>query len=217
MKKLIIICEGITEELFGKKILKEHFKYLNIEAEFPLISHSSGGIVKWTHLQSQIENTLAIDPYCFTTTFIDYYGIATHHKFPKWEISLSEIDKSRKMSILENGMLENIPADLQNRFIPYIQLHEFEALVFSEYASFENYYEASEANFVNLKIICNSNPNPETINNSRLTAPSKRLEDNIRRYDKKTHGIDICEMIGLPKIRAKCPRFNEWITKLENI
>lgn len=217
MKKLIIICEGKTEQLFCKNLLEQHFKNLNIIIEYPLISHSNGGIVKWEHLKNQIENSLIIEEDCYVTTFIDYYGIEYHHNFPDWYLAEAEVDKNDRMTILENSMLSDIEVKLQSRFISYIQLHEFEALAFSEYEVFEDYYEPIEANFVNLKSITVSNPNPETINNSPATAPSKRLIDNIPGYDKISHGIDICEMIGLNNILNKCPRFKTWINKLEKI
>ena len=217
MKKLIIICEGKTEQLFCKNLLEEHFKSLDIIIEYPLISHSNGGIVKWVHLKNQIESYLNIEKNCYVTTFIDYYGIEYHHDFPDWYDAVAEADKNNKMTILENAMLSDIQNELKARFIPYIQLHEFEALAFSEYDAFEKYYEPIEANFVNLKSICDSNPNPETINNAPATAPSKRLLNNIPGYDKISHGIDICEMIGLNKIIDKCARFSIWINKLEGI
>jgi hypothetical protein len=217
MKKLIIICEGQTEQSFCKKILKEHLNQFDIDIEYPLISHSDGGIVKWIHLKTQIESTLTINPEYYVTTFIDYYGMEYHHDFPDWNITLSQPVKSDRMDTLEAGMLNDITESMKPKFIPFVQLHEFEALVFSDYDKFEDYYEPREANFNALNIICNDNPNPETINDSPLTAPSKRLSNNIRRYDKIDHGVDICELIGLVTMRTKSPRFNKWIDNLENI
>ena len=39
----------------------------------------------------------------------------------------------------------------------------------------------------------------------------------IKDYSKVTHGSLIAQDIGINKIRSKCPRFNEWIEKLQNI
>jgi len=217
MKKLIVICEGPTEQVFCKNIIKVHLKSFDIDVEYPLISHSNGGIVKWINLKPQIETSLAINDETFVTTFIDYYGLESHHSYPKWSEAVAEADKDKKMEILEDGMLKDILVDRQPRFIPYIQLHEFEALVFSKYSAFVDYYEPSEANLAGLQSICTAHSNPETINNLPSTAPSKRLKNNISRYDKVTHGVDICESIGIVTIRAKCPRFNNWIDKLEKI
>ena len=60
-------------------------------------------------------------------------------------------------------------------------------------------------------------PNPEEINNSSETAPSKRLIKAIPGYNKIVYGNIIAEQIGLQTIRDKCPLFNEWIKQLEQI
>lgn len=57
----------------------------------------------------------------------------------------------------------------------------------------------------------------ELINDGKTTAPSKRLQSLIIGYNKPVYGSILAEAIGLPKIRAKCPRFNDWITILEAV
>lgn len=172
--------------------------------------------MKWIHLKDQIERTLKSDLTCYVTTFIDYFGIEEHHEFPNWELAHREETKSGIMDILEKAMSSDIDSALQSRFIPYIQLHEFEALVFCNYQVFERYYDSSEANFHRLRQICNSNPNPEAINNDPRTAPSKRLIRYIRGYDKISDGISLTEQIGLEQILAKCLRFKNWIDTITN-
>jgi Domain of unknown function (DUF4276) len=57
---------------------------------------------------------------------------------------------------------------------------------------------------------------PEEINNSRETAPSKRILSILgKKYDKVLHGAIIAAEIGLPAIRAACPEFNDWVVRLE--
>jgi hypothetical protein len=217
MKKIIIVCEGQTEQKFCKSILQSYFLSKGIAIEFPLIQHSAGGIVKWEYLKIQIENHLMHNEEDFVTTFVDFYGIETHHEFLNWENMLIEADKNTKMDILESGMKNDIDGVLQARFLPYIQLHEFEGLVFSKFDAFLNYYEATEANFTALEQICNDNPNPEMINDSPTTAPSKRLMQYIPRYNKTTDGIELLKSTGLATVRNKCPRFDSWMNKLEAI
>ena len=122
------------------------------------------------------------------------------------------------MEMLESAMLNNIQSELQSRFIPYIQLHEFEGLLFSDIDVFRNNFEEEE--FINYNYLAQTvqrNPNPEMINDSSETAPSKRLSKSIRGYYKIIYGSLLAQEIGLSKIRSKCPRFNDWITKLEQI
>jgi len=215
MKKLLIICEGHTEVRFCDQILKAHFANLNIEIEYPLIAYSGGGIVPWTNLKNEIELHYSTNPDRFITTFIDYYGLYSHHNFPQWIAAHAHADKGTIMNTLEAGMLADLSAPAQGRFIPNILLHEFETLVFSDHAVFNQYYEPSEFNNAGLVAICALDP--ETVNNGIATAPSKRLEANIPNYDKVNDGVELCKLIGLNNIRNKCPRFDVWITKLENI
>ena len=60
---------------------------------------------------------------------------------------------------------------------------------------------------------------PEDINNSPNTAPSKRLDALIRRgkFQKTAMGITIAQEIGIKEIRTKCPVFNQWLTTLETL
>lgn len=215
MKKLIIICEGQTEQEFCDKILKDHFFAHNTNIEYPIILHSGGGIVKWQHLKRQIDLHHATDNQAFITTFIDYYGIEQHHGFPDWTSAHLETDKSIRMTILETGMRNSLDAPLQAKFIPNIQLHEFEALILSDSTVFGSYYDPHEFNNTALTALC-SNP-PESINNGLTTAPSKRLQTHIPIYDKVTDGPELAKLIGLGTIRVKCPRFNDWLVQLEGI
>lgn len=218
MKRLIIICEGPTEIEFCKDVLYGHFIERNLIIQTPLIKKSGGGIVPWGNLKKQIENHLLQDNSVTVTTFIDYYGIKLKFSFPHWDSAHKEPDKNLRMDILEDGMKESIREDLKNRFIPYIQLHEFEGLLFNNIAVFNN--NIPQDDFINKEELISTltlNPNPELINDTPYNAPSYRLKRFIRGYNKIVHGSIIAAEIGLPKLREKSPRFNNWITGLETI
>ncbi len=218
MKRLIIICEGETELEFCKNILFSHFISMSIITEPVLIKKSSGGIVAWYHLKNQIETHLKYEPQSFVTTFIDYYGINKNHAFPNWSERLTYIDKSQMLNFVELNMKNDINDKIRFRFIPYIQLHEFESLLFNDINVFKKQIPSNELkNIEELERIIVQYPNPELINDSSITAPSKRLEKLIIGYNKPMYGSILAEAIGLQKIRAKCPRFNDWVTKLEQL
>jgi hypothetical protein len=115
-------------------------------------------------------------------------------------------------------MMEDIDVKFNYRFVPYIQLHEFEGLLFNKidyfYKEIPNYELIGKDELVKTLI---DFPNPEMINNSKETAPSKRLLRIVRNYNKIVYGNVLAESIGLQNIRNKCPRFNTWITKLTSI
>lgn len=218
MKRVIIICEGPTEIEFLNGVLYPHLQSLDIYIETPLIKKSGGGIVSWTVLKKQVELHLMQDPLALVTTLIDYYGVLPKHLFPQWEESRAIVDRNLRMSFLEESMLNSIDQDLRWRFIPYIQLHEFEGLLFNNIETFTNNYPANEIKDLNeLKNIIANYPNPELINDGKDTAPSKRLEQLLSGYKKKIYGATLAMYIGLDNVRAKSPRFNTWVTKLEGL
>ncbi len=215
MKKLIIICEGNTEFQFCRDVLKPYFAPKEIDVEFRLIAKSAGGIVKWDSLKLDIENYLKAEPDVFVTTFIDLYGIHSHHKFP--EFNTITANNKQKAIVMETGMKNDIDGALVSRFIPYIQLHEFESLVFCSLEVLKTKFMPNEADFSELERIINTHTTPEEINNSPTTAPSKRLEKSISVYSKKLCSVSITKDIGMVELKNKCPHFRHWIEQLEKI
>ncbi len=218
MKRIIIICEGPTEQAFCKTCLQPHLSAHNIFIQTPLISHSNGGIVKWSRLKQQIETHLKEDRSAFVTTFIDYYGLYSKFSFPHWETSEMIHDRNLRMNSIEQGMREDISDNLRYRFIPYIQLHEFEGLLFNDITVF--YQQIPANDIVNKEELIQTfadYDNPEMINNRKETAPSYRLGRIIKGYHKVIYGDILAEAIGLSRIRAKSPRFNHWVETLELI
>lgn len=218
MKRIVVICEGPTEKEFCETILSPYFASKGIYLNAPLIKHSHGGIVPWILLQRQISIHLRAERNAYVTTMIDYYGITGKHNFPRWEEALQEPDIYKRMAMLEQGMKEDVEEVLRSRFIPYIQLHEFEGLLFSNVDVYERVIPKGDlVGMEELKQTAATFDNPELINNSRETSPSHRLERIVRGYDKVVYGNYLAESIGLSKIRERCPRFNQWIESLANV
>lgn len=218
MKRLIIICEGPTEVEFCKDVLYQHFFKMGIMILTPLIKKSGGGIVHWNNLKKQIENHLIQDQDAIVTTLFDYYGIKDKFDFPNWDEAKLIVNKVDRMAFIEDKMKDSIIDALRYRFYPYVQLHEFEGLLFNDITVFTS--QIPKNDFVNreeLESIINQNPNPELINDSPNNAPSYRLGRLIRGYDKIVYGAILAEKIGLARIRGKSLRFNEWVSKLEKI
>lgn len=207
MKRLIIICEGETEQEFSQDLLTPYFFEKGIQISSPTIKKTNGGIVKWNVLKKQIENHLRHETNAHVTTLIDLYGLPAD--YPNYnKINVEEI---------ETGMKEGINESLNERFIPYIQRHEFECFIFASKDVLHSNFKEEEANFTDIEKVIANFPNLEDINNSPETAPSKRLSKHIKGYNKVVYGACLASEIGLSTIRQKCPRFNNWITELEKI
>lgn len=211
MIRLMVICEGETEHTFVTELLAPYFLSKGIICSAPLIKKSMGGIVPWSGLKDQIIKHLHEKAY--VTTFIDLYGIKDSYFFPKWQDSKAIQDKYKKIEFVESAMRDDIGSSL---FIPYVQLHEFEALLFCKKEVFGSLIPPDD--FVDedeLDKVIDQFPNPELINNSFATSPSHRIMNIIKGYEKELYGFCIAQETGLNIIRDKCKHFDEWICRLE--
>ena len=102
------------------------------------------------------------------------------------------------------------------RFVPYVVMHEFEALLFSDCVRLARSVGQPDL-ASSLQAIRNSFTSPEEIDDSPHTAPSKRIEKSIFRYQKPLHGNLAALEIGLRAIRAACPGFRRWLERLEKL
>jgi Domain of unknown function (DUF4276) len=216
MKRIIIVCEGETEREFCKNVLAPHLIPHQIFIQAPLIKRSMGGIVRWSILKKEIETHLQ-EPNVIVSTFIDYYGLFQKFNFPNWTEGEKIINKNDRMDFIETAMKNDIDNSINHRFIPYLQLHEFEGLLFNDIQLFYEQVPKSELiGIEELKKTFADYNNPEMINNKKETSPSHRLKRIIKGYNKPLYGHYFAEAIGIDKIRAKSPRFNQWIERLIN-
>ena len=105
----------------------------------------------------------------------------------------------------------------QRQVFPYVQRYEFEGLLFSDVNAFAVLPIASEGSVQALYQIRSQFPTPEDVNDSPGSAPSKRIQQLIPRYRKRDHGYVIAKEIGLDKIRTECPRFGDWLSRVESL
>ena len=99
------------------------------------------------------------------------------------------------------------------RFLPYIQVHEYEALLFSDPDGFAEGIGQQElsSQFHAIREECG---NPEEIDDDPNTAPSNRITACHPRYSKVIDGTLAAQQVGLAAMRAECPHFREWLEKL---
>lgn len=216
MKRLIIVCEGPTESEFCISILAPILLMKNIYVSSPLVKKSNGGIVSWHNIKRQIEMHLH-EGNAYVSMLVDFYGIKDSYAFPGWEESKNIVSKGKKLKFLCDMMKKDISPEISSRFIPYMQIHEFESLLFSDINVFKNNFDTDELDFSILERTIREFPNPEDINTRPTLAPSKRLLEAIPGYDKVIYGNCIAVETGLSKIMDKCPLFNQWISHLLSI
>lgn len=220
MKRVHCIVEGQTEVSVFYSILNPYiYEKTGAYIQFTPIKHSGGGIVPYSKLFPELRNHL-MDKDKILTTFFDYYGIFESYQFPNYkEAKIDQTNPKVGVELLEQGIKEHIESEglPTKNFIPYIQLHEFEALLFSSNEGFEFQYD-NERVLRELKAISPRYETPEDINDSPETAPSKRiikaLERRKEKYSKVIDGEAIASQVGIEMMLEKCPRFNNWVTEL---
>jgi len=212
MKRLNSVVEGQTEQEFVKEIIAPYFHNLEFYDVRPFLIRTSrtgrGGFVNYQHLKNDITRLLKQESNIVVTMLVDFFRIPTN--IPEYESCINHHGNIfEKVKCFENAMGKDIS---DRRFIPYIQLHEFEALLFSSNIGFECYFNA-EIHEITKKII-DQYGNPELINNNPETAPSKRLSSIIAEYEKVIHGNLIAIEVGITTIIEKCSRFRKWINDI---
>lgn len=101
------------------------------------------------------------------------------------------------------------------RFLPHFVRHEIEALYFSCLSTLAAKLGINVALVDAILTECGE---PEAINHERNTSPSHRLDDLCKVGFRKTStGISIAQEIGLPKMRAACPLFDQWVRTIEGL
>ena len=216
MSSVKILVEGPTEVLFVKEVLKPYFHEKGVFVK-PFLFQEGGGVRKYPRSQKEILYTIKSDRSCFCTMLVDFYGL------PRDWPGREDADRHRayldKATTVEKALFANICEQLgssfdHSRFIPYVQMHEFEALLFSD----TSILAASDSGVsAQLERVLQSFSCPEEINDDYNTCPSRRIKRHIDNYVKTVDGIVAARKIGLAKMRQECPHFNEWIEKLENI
>lgn len=223
MKHLYVFCEGSTEQAFCKRVLEPHFFPSGMGTIQTRAVGQSGdrhvyGLGRgnnYYQLKKFIGKTInsARNQDAFFTTLIDLYALPVD--FPsKAEHPINKADPIPAVNKLEAAFAADINC---HRFIPHLQLYEFETMLFADPVKFELRFENYRKAIAKLIEMASIFPSIEHINEGAETAPSKRIIKLIPEYAgrKAIDGPEIASAIGLPTIRQKCPHFNAWITTLE--
>ena len=210
MTRLAVSVEGQTEEEFVNSILADHLRGCHVDATPILVGRVrgkiGGGNVSVRRLASDMARLFG--RFDCVTSLVDFYGFA------------GKGDSSPDQ--LEVRIHEAVCARLtgtwdQTRVFPYVQKHEFEGLLFSNVEVFGLSFDLPEESVRELRRIREAFPTPEDINDNTTTAPSKRIARIVPQYDKVVSGSVLAIDTGLDVIRGACPRFGNWLDRLESL
>jgi hypothetical protein len=222
MTRLLVHVEGDTEEGFVNEVLRPHLVargYHDVGAR--LLGNARqrmnrGGIRSWDVVRNDITRHLKGDGGAIATTMVDYYGLPDSWPGRTKAKSAPTLEKPK---VIEKAIHEDLSSTMGSgfnagRFIPYVVMHEFEGLLFSDCFAFAKAIGQEELQY-KFQSIRDQFNTPEEINDSPQSAPSKRVNALMPNYEKPLHGILAALGIGLGAICKQCPHFRCWLAKLE--
>ena len=226
MTRLLIHVEGETEETFVNQVLASHLYgcgYSKVSAR--LLGNARqrdrrGGIRSWSAVRKDILRHLKEDAGCLATTMVDFYALPkTGDGAWPGRARAAQLAFANKAAIVESALLADICNEMGHgfapgRFIPYVMMHEFEGLLFSDATRFAQSIGLPGLS-PKFQAIRDEFATPEEINDSPHTAPSKRIIGLVPGYEKPLMGTLAALEIGLETIREECPLFRGWIERLE--
>ena len=222
MREVIVVCEGQTEEVFVNEILAPTLggrKTFLFPRLIPTSPGSKGGSLKRQRVLRYLRNTLRERRNTYVTTFFDLYALPSD--FPGRSEAAARMDPVERAAAIQtefHAAVINAVECRPDRFLPHIQPHEFEALLFSEPGQFAKEEPAWQRYMAQLEEIRRSASTPEHINDGSETHPSARLQRLLRpRYRKVLHGRAVSKRVGIDRMRAECKHFDSWLKRLESL
>ena len=222
MSEVVAIVEGQTEQTFVSNHLAAHLGGLGITIWAVLSgkSRKQGGVRRWESAKGDILRTLKERRY--VTTMFDFYAMP--NDWPG-RLEASRLPYEQRGTHVEQRIMQAIAEEVGDRFdvrqlIPYVQVHEFEALLFADVAKMAEALAPvcahPEDRLVSkFRQMVEAAGPPEAINDHYETCPSRRIAGVVSGYNKVAFGPTIVGRIGLDVLRAGCPHFGQWLGRLE--
>jgi hypothetical protein len=225
MVRLYFYVEGQTEQEYVGRVLKPHLAGFNVQVMGAVLAASGrrhghvsrGGGRRYQPMRNDLGRLLRQDGRAdarFTSMF-DLYAL--YDGFPGWDDAekLRHLPRDRVLT-LERAFAADVG---DHRFIPHIQLYEFETILLCEPSHFALVYEDSRAGIAALQAAVAAARSPELVNDGETTAPSKRILSQFPQYSgqKTTVGAELAHCVGIDTTRSLCPHFDRWLKTLESL
>lgn len=207
MIRLAVVVEGHTEKEFVTRVLGRHLQGGGVAATPILVGvgrSARGGDVTVDRVAGDMARLCW--NFDFVTSLVDYYGFRG-----KGGRTVDELE-----ALVEEQTRQRLSRHRDpRRIFPYVQRHEFESLLFSDVRAFSRLPDAPAGLQDSLQAIRSRFGTPEDINDGSGTAPSKRIAELMPRYRKVAAAANLVAAMGLDVIRSECPRFDNWVARLE--
>lgn len=217
MRRLLMLVEGQSEEVFVKQTLTPYLAEHGVYVQSPVVLWTKrvpggggfrGGVTSWNQIRKNLL-PLTRDTDAWLTTLLDFYGLP--EDFPGYQDALAAAHPRDKVIALQARFEAEIR---HSRFIPFFALHEFEAWLYcSPEIVAEHFGRANLAEAVGQ--VVREAGEPELINHGELTHPKARLQGMGSGYKETSDGPILMGKIGIERVRLACPHFSDWLDRLE--
>ena len=224
---LFIYVEGQEEEMFVNRVLRNHLAPFGVIVQKPLLAATSfrigddeqpevtvGGVTTYKPIRADILDYYesgVIRPDDRLTTLVDLYALPRN--FPAHEDAIAQgLKGNAKAEQIEQAWKADIG---HPNFFPYIQVHEFEALILTRPTVLTDLYAEHGLEIEALRAECAPYRTPEEINETKENSPSHRIKARVPNYVKED-GFRFLQTIGIPELKVHCPRFKVWMELCES-
>jgi hypothetical protein len=217
-KRALVLVEGQTEERFVKDVLAPAFWPRGLYL-YPTIlvtkrvkdgPNFKGGVTRFARFENDLRKLMSSGG-AVVTMMLDYYGLPAD--FPGMNTRPTGTPQ-RRVEHVEQAI--HVHFGSPGNFVPFLALHEYEAWLFASPEALPGVMNDA-AKQADIEAIRESVDSPEEINDDPEWAPSKRILKLFPSYRKVAHGPMAAGRIGLERIRAECPHFDQWLAVLEAV
>jgi len=217
-KRVLILVEGQTEERFVKDVLAPAFWGMELFLTATILAtkrvkvgpNFKGGVTNFAKFKNDALRLLNSAGGALVTTLVDYHGLPAD--FPGMDSRPAHGSPGQRVTHVENAIAYHFHSP--TRFLPFLVLPGFDAWLFSSPTELPRALiePRQQTAFAAIRAAVAT---PEQINERPGFAPSQQIQKLFPAYQKTLHGPMTAARIGLERIRAECPHFNDWLTKLE--
>jgi hypothetical protein len=220
MNRVVAVVEGQTEQGFVEGVLAQHLVTRNVYISARLVGKPGhkGGDCRYGRAKADILLLLRQESGTLVTTMFDFFALPD-----SWpgRNEAGHVPSDQRAAVVEEAVKKDIVGEMgksfdESRFLPYIQMHKFEALLFSRPATICEVLR-SPGSEGKVQALRDAFDNPEEINDNAATAPSKRLQSIFAGYRKRTDGLTAARRIEVDAMRDECPHFAQWLGTLESL
>ena len=218
MTRVVVIVEGQTEEAFVNNVLAAALWPYEVYLTPILLGvpGHKGGRPSYARVRKDVLLHLKQDKAAFCSSMLDFYGLGPGFPGTPVPTGMSSIDKAARIEKAMKADICELVPDLRPdvRFAPYIQLHEYEGLLFSDPRLFAEAIRQPHLAGA-FQRVRDGFPTPEDIDDHPITAPSKRVLQAFGSYRKVLDGTIAARRIGIEAMRRECPHFRDWLARLQ--